>query len=322
MKRALIIGHTGQDGRLLWEYLDSIGYHLAGVSRSGSKQTVINTAEPPPLSDPGAWGSWMKEYQPNEIYYLAAYHRASEELQEDSALVEFEKSYATHVSGLAYVLQAMADFCPTARLFYASSCLVFGTPERDVQNERTPYCPEEIYAITKVTGTYLCEEFRRRYGLFITVGILYNHESAFRSPHFFTQKVIRHAVRSSENPSEPKLGLGTVETVVDWSHAADYVRVFHQLLDADQPATVIVASGVGNSVKEFLECAYGHFGLDWKDHVKLNEQSIGRPSLNRVGDPSMLFNLIGKKSFGSLPELVVRLITETMQVQASSIPPR
>lgn len=314
MRRALIIGHTGQDGHLLWEFLKSRDYELAGVSSTKRERAGGIGENPPPLSDRSGWGPWMQSFSPDEVYYLAAYHGASERADNASIADVYRESRFVHADALSYILQSLVDFCPQARLFYASSCLVFGSNAGRIQNEKTPYAPEEIYAVTKIVGTHLCEEYRRRHGLFATVGILYNHESGFRRPSFLTQKVIRHAIDVSEGRSREKLLLGSIEPVVDWSHAEDFVKVFHALLELEAPETLVVSSGKGHSVREYLECAYSHFGLNWREHVEVNRLPMARTSGDRVGDPSRLRELTGNSISCSLQDLVARLVRETQEV--------
>ncbi|MEM9227937.1 MAG: GDP-mannose 4,6-dehydratase, partial [Verrucomicrobiota bacterium] len=266
---------------------------------------------PPPVLADSAWKEWMANTKPEEIYYLPAYHRASEGKADLPLATEYEKSHQVHVAGLNVILQSMVDHAPESRLFYASTCLIFGSQCMAAQNEETPYQPEEIYSLTKATGTQLCEIYRNLHGLHVSVGILFNHESALRAPHFFSQKVIRHAWRLSQGEPLPPLTLGSLEHEVDWSHAAEFTRAFHLMLTQAPPSTVVFASGRGYRLEAFVRSVFNHYKLDWREHITQKNDILTRKPGLRVGNPARLSQLTGWASPDDLDSLVQRLISET-----------
>jgi len=310
--RAIIVGHTGQDGRLLCERLEQRGYSVFGFSRSSVYLTggLHGVTPAPNILDAKSIASLVQTIEPDEIYYLAAYHTSSEGTEISSPKTAFELSHQTHVAGLLYFLCAIRDHLPICKLFYASSSLVFSGACVEMQDEETPLSPRGFYAITKAQGMLLCAEFRDRFNIFASVGILYNHESHLRNDKFVSQKIIQAGFRISAG-SSGKLVLGDLSARADWGYAPDFVDAFQRILQLDESQVFIVATGEAHSVREFVEIAFGHLGLDWQVHVSEDPSIPQRRPAVRIGNPSLLKKASGWQCSLTFSEMVVRLIEES-----------
>ncbi len=190
MKRVIVVGSAGQDGGILFERLRSEGHDAVGIDLGEIRCTGTAGLCPVDILEPAAVESLVAAVLPDEVYYLAAFHRSAEDGGSDDR-VEFERSFAIQVSGLLNFLAAIRKQSPKTRLFYAASSRVFGIPGQVPQDEHTPIDPDCVYGISKAAGMRCVRYYRRAHGLFAVSGILYNHESPRRSPRFVTQKIIR-----------------------------------------------------------------------------------------------------------------------------------
>lgn len=286
--KAIVVGHAGQDGTILCDSLKQKGYKVFGFSRSS---VYTNSDEglhlKPSLADEQSIYQLVQDFQPSEIYYLAAHHTSSERQQNETLSQSFVLAQATHVTGLLSVLCAIKDLLPSCRLFYASSSLVFSGEDGEVQTERTPLSPRGFYAITKAQAMHLCKEFRDRFGIFASVGILYNHESCLRPHYFLSQKIIQAALRIASG-SQEKLILGDLTACVDWSYASDFIRAFQSIIHLPISDDFIISRGEAYSVKEFVDIVFDYFNLDYSRYVVQDESLLHRRSLTRIGDCSRL----------------------------------
>ena len=179
---AIIVGSGGQDGQLLHSHLLALGYSVIGLTRENID--ILSASDVSKL---------LSEFQPAEVYYLAAFHHSSEDTIIDNATL-FHKSFNVHVHGLMNFLDAIAKYSTRSRLFYASSSLIFGNPQDEIQTEQSKLSPENPYAISKVAGMMACRFYREHKRVFAASGILYNHESPLRSARFVTRKIVQAAV--------------------------------------------------------------------------------------------------------------------------------
>ena len=225
----------------------------------------------------------MRRSNPDEIYYLAAFHHSTEDVVELSAAELLRCSFNVHVHGLLNVLQAIEECCPRVRLFYAASSHVFGKSGSEWQNEETPLLPNSAYAISKAAGLQCCQSYRRRQGIFAATGILFNHESPLRKPSFLSQKIVRGALQAQRDPSF-RLVLGDLETRVDWGYAPDYVDAMFRILQLPEADDFVVASGEMHTVREFAHEAFGALGLDWRRHVVTDARLLNKISHSLRGD--------------------------------------
>ena len=309
MRSALIIGAAGQDGRLLTLSLAQRGYAVRGWTRPGSTSCTSFDWVAVDILDAASVARELRLLQPNEIYYLAAFHHASEDAVEISAEELLRRSTDVHVSGLRNVLEAMKAECPRARLLYAASSHVFGTPGGEWQDEQTPFVPQSAYGISKAAGIACCQAHRQGDGLFAATGILFNHESALRKPSFLSQKIVRGALQAERDPAY-RMTLGDLEAAVDWGYAPDYVEAMWRILQLPQPDDFIVASGEVHTVREFAQAAFGAVGLDWRRHVQTDARLLHRASIPMRGDSTKLRVATGWSPSVSFVELVARLVSE------------
>lgn len=296
-KKAVIVGCDGQDGRLLSDLLARQGYSLIGIARGGpidilKTKVVFNL---------------VRKFKPHEIYHLAAFHHSSQDPAIDPVEL-FQKSCDVHVSALVNFLEAIRQFSPSTRLFYAASSHVFGSPKTPVQDESTPLAPENVYGVTKAAGLLTCRYYRRQHGVFASVGILYNHESPLRSSKFVSQKIAQGAL-AVKNGRQKNIILGDLSAEVDWGYAPDYVAAMHKILNHSKADDFVVASGQKHTVRDFAKLAFGRLGLDWRACVKENRGVLTKKKTTLVGSPKKLMRLTGWKpsvDFAGLVDALLR----------------
>jgi len=307
MKKALIIGSSGQDGRLLYESLSLKGCHVTGITRQEPEASAVSWQRSLDISDPRAVLDLVRTLAPDEIYYLAAFHHSAETMTVQDNLALFTRSFQVHVHSLVNVLEAMRQHAAGARLFYAASSHVFGHAAAEPQDERTPFYPKCVYGITKTAGVHTCRFYRDRYQLFVSTGILYNHESLYRKPIFVTKKIIDSAIRI-RNRQQDKLVLGNLDAAVDWGYAPDYVEAFQRILAAAAADDFIVATGKKHTVRDFVEITFDYLGLDWKKYVEENRNAITKDAVSLVGNPQKLMTATGWKPSVDLRQMIKLLL--------------
>src|SRR5919202_4497480 len=268
MKRAVITGITGQDGSYLAELLLEKGYEVHGMVRRASTEKFERiehlrrriTLHQGDLLDQRSLGDALRAAQPDEIYNLAAMSFVAVSWVQPTLTAEF-----TGV-GVTRILEAMRDTCPEARFYQASSSEMFGKVREVPQTEQTPFYPRSPYGVAKAYGHYITVNYRESHGLFAVAGILFNHEGPRRGLEFVTRKI-------SDGVARIKLGLasdlrlGNLDAKRDWGFAGDYVEAMWMILQQDEPADYVIASGEEHSVQDFVEIAFEHAGLDWERHV-------------------------------------------------------
>jgi GDPmannose 4,6-dehydratase len=307
MKKAVIVGCNGQDGRLLTENLTRKGYQVTGIARPSHRGPTGDWRIALDIDDAGAVHELLKQHVPDEIYYLAAFHHSSENMPIDDHAELFQKSFQVHVLSLINFLEGMKRFSRSSRLFYAASSHVFGNATIEPQDEQTPFNPKCVYGITKTAGVQACRFYRNRDNLFVSCGILYNHESSYRKPIFVTRKIIEGAIRI-RNGVQDRLVLGNLNAEVDWGYAPDYVEAFHRILVAQEPDDFIVASGTKHSVLDFVGITFGLLGLDWKKYVVEDSNIIAKSGVSLVGNPEKLKRTTGWKASVGLKEMIALLL--------------
>ena len=265
MARALIIGCQGQDGRYLWQFLEKAGYAVAGIARNGAIGSAAEGLYGTDLQQAGRVRELVTVVAPTEIYYLAAYHHSSEGLQPGASDL-LHRSFEVNTFGLINVLAAMEKAAPSCRLFYAGSSHVFGEASNPVQDESTPFRPVSPYGISKAAGIHVCRYYRSERTLHASAGILYNHESPLRPPHFVSKKIVRAAVRIRKGLQE-KVTVGNLDAEVDWGYAPDYVQAMWAILQLECPDDFIIASGTLHTVGDLVQTVFDILQLDWKRYV-------------------------------------------------------
>lgn len=304
--RALIVGVTGQDGQLLWNQLARDNYFLVGLSSTrlfvgdhGSRPAIdiTNASEVRALLD---------EFSPDEIYYLAAYHHSAQEKAGISPFL-LEKSYRLHVLAFSHFLEAVRDITPAARVFYASSSRVFGNDAVNPQTELSPISPDCVYGLTKASGMLLANYFRRQHGVYVSCGILYNHESPLRAERFVSKKIVSELVRIKQGRSS-RLELGSLDATVDWGYAPDYTRAMQLMLRCRSAKDFVVASGNLRSVRDMIVVAAAYLGVPWEKYVVETPDLLQRKSQGLCGDSSLLSRETGWRPSVGFEEMVKLLV--------------
>ena len=288
MKRALITGVTGQDGSYLAELLLEKGYKVFGMVRRSSTETYERISHikdrielvQADLLDQLSVIKMMEHAQPSEVYNLAAMSFVPTSWSQPVLTGQFT------ALGVTRMLEAVRLVSPKARFYQASSSEMFGMVREVPQTEKTPFHPRSPYGVAKVYGHHITVNYRESYNLFALSGILFNHESPRRGKEFVTRKI-------SDGVARIKLGLakelrmGNIEARRDWGFAGDYVHAMWLMLQKDQPDDYVIATGKDHSVKEFLELAFSHVGLNWQDHVVTDPEFLRPAEVDHLlGDAS------------------------------------
>ncbi len=304
-RTALIVGSRGQDGRLLSGLLARRGYDWLGVARVTTDGTLPWDG-PVDITSAAAVRLLVGALRPDEIYHLAAHHQSAETVASAGSDL-LERSFAVNVLSLGHVLEAVRHGSPASRVFYAASSHVFGEPEGEPQDESTPLAPLSVYGITKAAGLMLCRTYRRSHGVFASAGILYNHESEHRLPHFVSAKIVDGAVAIRDGRST-ELVLGNLDAEADWGWAPEYVDAMTRILALDTPDEFVIASGRRRSVRDFVACTFDALSLDWRRHVR-DDRTLGvRAHRGLVGNADKLRTKTGWRAEVELPELVALLL--------------
>jgi GDPmannose 4,6-dehydratase len=303
--RALITGITGQDGSYLAELLLNRGYHVAGVVRRSSTDSLARIEHlrdqielvQADLLDQLSLIDIIERTQPNEVYNLAAQSFVPTSWQQPVLTAEFD------AVGVIRILEAIRLVNPKIRFYQASSSEMFGKAAPP-QSEATPFHPRSPYGVAKVYGHYITVNYRESYDLFACSGILFNHESPRRGKEFVTRK-ITDAVARIKRGLASELRLGNLDARRDWGFAGDYVRAMWLMLQQDEPDDYVIATGVAHSVRDFVELAFRRAGLGWEDFVK-RDQSLLRPAEvdHLFGDASKARQKLAWRPEVSFAELV------------------
>lgn len=299
-KVSVVVGSGGQDGTLLSQLLERRGWEVLCITRRNLD-----------ISDPGAVSALVRVHKPATIYFLAAHHHSSENLPSGEGNL-FRESMRVHFDAAVNFLDSIAAHSPATRFFYASSSHVFGMCGEDMQTEDTPLQPETPYAITKVAGMMACRRYRETQDTFASIGILYNHESPLRSPHFITRKLAIAAARIAHQ-EQGEVVVGDLDARVDWGYAPDFVDAMTRILELGRPDDYIVATGETHSVREFAEIAFGSVGLNYRNHVVARPNRSLRQSPARIGDASRLRRETGWAPAIGFEEMVVRMVNAEME---------
>ena len=299
MKIALITGINGQDGSYLAEFLLGKGYEVHGTLKRNSvaenqtsrlvdiyTQVKLHYAD---LTDLSSLNKVIKEVNPDEIYNLAA---------QSHVRISFDQPlYTANVTGIGTLnmLESVKLINPNIRVYQASSSEMFGNSidSDGFQRETTPMNPVSPYGCAKVFSYNICRNYRNSYGMFISNGILFNHESPRRGTNFVTNKVCKEAVKIKLGLSD-ELKLGNLDATRDWGHAKDYVKVMWEILQLDKPDDFVCSTGISHSVQNLCEYVFGKLELDWEQYVKQDEKFLRPEELHNLkGDSSKLIEATG-----------------------------
>jgi GDPmannose 4,6-dehydratase len=301
-KKALIIGHSGQDGFYLTQTLESLNYEVYGISNSALLNFDSFDIDKGVITDFAYCEKVFKAILPDELYYLAALHQSSIEKSYDD-LTFYKETIDVNANGLLNFLECIAKHKLDCKLFYASSSHIFGGTSSLIQNEETPYCPVSIYGVSKVLGMQYCDLYRQK-GVFCSVGIFYNHESPRRSSKFVSKKIIETAVKISKGEAS-ELVLGDLSAKIDWGFAPDYVKAAHAILQVNESGVFVISSGSLHTIEDFVGIAFEQLNLNWKDYVKVNSNIILKKSVTVLqGDNSKLKQLTNWEASLSFKQMV------------------
>ncbi len=328
-KKALITGITGQDGSYLAELLLAKGYEVHGIIRRSSSfntERIDHLYLDPhvhgvklflhygDLSDSASVTRLMHDLQPDEVYHLGA---------QSHVRVSFDvPEYTGDVTGLGTtrLLEAIRETCPKARFYQASSSEMYGLVQAVPQREDTPFYPRSPYGAAKVYAYWMTVNYRESYGLHASNGILFNHESPRRGETFVTRKITRALARIKAG-LQKELFLGNLEAKRDWGYAPEYVEAQWLILQQDQGNDFVIATGETHSIREFLDVAFGHVDLDWKEHVKIDPRYYRPAEVDLlIGDASKARKLLGwqpKTTFADLVKIMVEADQELLAAQLS-----
>ena len=329
MKRALITGITGQDGSYLADLLLEKGYEVHGIIRRAS---TFNTsridhlyADPyvngvrmflhyGDLSDSVNLVKLLYELKPDEIYHLGA---------QSHVRVSFDiPEYTSDVTGVATIriLEAIREAGLRSRFFQASSSEMFGKVQQTPQTEKTPFWPRSPYGVAKVFSYWATVNYRESYGLCASNGIMFNHESPRRGETFVTRKISR-AVAAIKQGLQKELFLGNLDAKRDWGYAPEYVEGVWRILQHDEGDDFVLATGETHTVREFIEAAFGHANLDWKEFVK-HDPRYERPAEVDVllGDASKAKKIVGWEPKVRFHELVRIMVDADMDLLSRKTP--
>jgi GDPmannose 4,6-dehydratase len=309
-KRALITGITGQDGSYLAELLLDEGYEVHGVVRRASTSNYWRIEHlldriqliPADLLDQLSLIRAIEKVQPDEFYNLAAMSFVPASWDQPMLTGEFNSQ------GVTRVLEAVRQVNSKIRIYQASSSEMFGKVREVPQSELTPFYPRSPYGVSKVFAHYITVNYRESYDLFAVSGILFNHESPRRGLEFVTRKVTDGVARIKLGLTDT-LALGNLDAQRDWGFAGDYVRAMWLMLQQDQADDYVIATGETHSVRDLVEVAFAHAGLDWQKHVKLDPRFLRPAEVDLlIGDPSKARAALGwqpKMDFKGLIHMMV-----------------
>lgn len=309
-KRALITGITGQDGAYLARFLLEQGYEVHGMVRRSSAenseriddiqdQVHLHQAD---LLDQLSIVRLVDDVRPHEIYNLAAQSFVPTSWNQPLLTGEFT------ALGVTRMLEAIRLVDRSIRFYQASSSEMFGRVQQEPQNENTPFWPRSPYGVAKVYGHWITVNYRESYGMFACSGILFNHESPLRGKEFVTRK-ISHGVARIKLGLANELRLGNLDARRDWGFAGDYVRAMWLMLQQEKPDDFVIATGEQHSVRDFVEQAFAHVGLDWQKYVVIDPALLRPAEVNRLrGDYSKARRILGWEPSVTFRELVAMMV--------------
>lgn len=309
-RKALVTGITGQDGSYLAEFLLRQGYEVHGMVRRASTEHFdrieamqdrieLHQAD---LLDQLSIVTIIQDIRPHEVYNFAAQSFVPTSWSQPLLTGEFT------ALGVTRVLEAIRLVDPKIRFYQASSSEMFGNVREEPQNEQTPFWPRSPYGVAKVYGHWITVNYRESYDFFACSGILFNHESPLRGKEFVSRKVTDAVARIKLGLLD-SLPMGNLDAKRDWGFAGDYVKAAWLMLQQDSPDDYVVATGVQHSVRDLVELAFSHVGLDWRDHVRTDPKLIRPAEVNTLcGDASKARKVLGwepKVSFAELIQMMV-----------------
>ena len=322
MKTVLITGITGQDGSYLAEFLLKKGYTVYGMVRRSSTlnyerichiQTQLNLIQGD-LLDQNSLIEALTLSQPDEVYNLGAQSFVPTSWNQPVLTGEFT------ALGVTRMLEAIRIVNPKIRYYQASSSEMFGKIRETPQNEKTPFYPRSPYGVAKVYGHWITVNYRESYDMFCCSGILFNHESPRRGLEFVSRKVTNAAAKIKLR-LQRELKMGNLDARRDWGFAGDYVEAMWLMLQQDEPGDYVIATGISHSVKDLIQIAFDHLGLDWVEYVE-SDPKLFRPAEVDflLGNPAKAKSKLGWEPKVTFEELVKMMVDEDYKRHTSKNP--
>jgi len=309
-RKAIITGITGQDGSYLAELLLDQGYEVTGVVRRSSSPNLWRiehlldriTLRPGDLLDQLSLIRIIQDVQPDEFYNLAAMSFVPASWDQPLLTGEY------NAMGVTRLLEAIRQVHLGIRIYQASSSEMYGRVREVPQTETTPFYPRSPYGVSKVFGHYITVNYRESYGIHAVSGILFNHESPRRGLEFVTRKVSDGVARIKLGLAD-HLPLGNLDARRDWGYAGDYVRAMWLMLQQERAEDYVIATGVSHSVRDLVEIAFRHVGLDWRRYVRLDPALLRPAEVDHlVGDASKATRALGWQPTMTFEQLVVMMV--------------
>ena len=314
-KRAVITGITGQDGSYLAELLLDKGYEVVGITRRLSAPNHWRIAHlqdrielrPADLLDQLSLIRVVEDVRPHEFYNLAAMSFVPASWDQPMLTGEY------NAQGVTRVMEAIRQVDTSIKVYQASSSEMFGKVRETPQTELTPCYPRSPYGVSKVFAHYITVNYRESYDLFAASGILFNHESPRRGLEFVTRKVTNGVARIKLGLAD-SLSLGNLDAHRDWGFAGDYVRAMWAMLQRDTPEDYVIATGLSHSVRDLVEAAFTHVGLDWQDYVRTSSALLRPAEVEHlIGDSSKARSDFGWKPSIDFSSLVQMMVDEDLE---------
>lgn len=315
MRTALISGVGGQDGSYLAELLLSHGYRVVGTSRRARDaghwriEHLLTQLDliPLDLGDAEEVRRVVARFAPDEVYHLAAASRV------DTSWEHPLEALSANAGSTVHLMEALRREAPAARMVVASSCEIFGRPERWPQAEDTPIAPVSPYGVSKAAAFWLATNYRESHALHVSSAVLYNHDSPRRGSEFVTRKISRAVARIAAGV-ERTLVLGNLEGRRDWGFAGDYAEAMWRMLQQERPRDLVIGTGASHSVREFCEHAFEVVGLDYRAHV-VADASLFRPAdtTSLVADARLARELLGWRPRVAFPALVEMMVSADLE---------
>jgi len=316
MKKALILGVTGQDGSYLADILLEKGYEVHGLVRrsaTGNTRNIDHLINDPKLFNVRFFLHRGDLADPTSLYRVISTVRPQElynEADQDHVSWSYDMvGYSADITGgaVARILEIIRQIDPKIRYFQPVTSNMFGLTDTVTQNESTPFNPQSPYACAKTLAYYFTRYYRNSYGIFASIGILYNHESPRRTPEYVTRKITQAVARISLGKQD-KLALGDLTARIDWGYAREYMETAWQILQLDNPDDFIIATGEVHSVREWVDKSFAVVGLKADDYV-VSDPRFMRPTKTSslIGDISK-----AKKAFGYDPKYKINKLVKLM----------
>jgi GDPmannose 4,6-dehydratase len=320
MPTALITGITGQDGSYLAELLVEKGYDVIGLHRRSSTVTFERIAHltdqitlvPADLMDEASMIRVLRDHQPTEVYNLAAQSFVQTSFAQPILTGEVT------ALGVTRLLDAILLTDPSIRFYQASSSEMFGKVVEVPQTEDTPFYPRSPYGVAKLYGHWITVNYRESYGLHANSGILFNHESPRRGLEFVTRKVT-FSVAAIKLGMQSKLKLGNLDAQRDWGFAKDYVRAMWLMLQQEAPGDYVISTGETHPVRELCQIAFDQAGLNWEDHVEIDEQFFRPAEVDLlIGDAKRASDVLGWKPEVGFDELIRMMVDADLKALSAA----